>query len=132
MKNSLFLFISFWGYFSFGQDLHFSQFFTNKMVLNPALTGAYKQDFGTSLIYRNQWPEIDAKYTSIGHSSDIRLKLGGGYLGLGTIATKDDLPSAKFKQVVLGLSSAYHLYLDYPKHHLLSFGLKIGLISILS
>ena len=39
-------------------DIHFSQFYENSVLRNPALVGVNPQDYKISLVYRNQWSTI--------------------------------------------------------------------------
>lgn len=43
------------------QDIHFSQFYTSPLTLNPALTGNYFGDLRITGNYRTQWKSIDNK-----------------------------------------------------------------------
>lgn len=111
---------------TWAQDFHYSQFFTNQMVLNPALTGLYQNDFGVSGIYRTQWNAIDAQYENYAFCGDAKLNVGPGKLGIGGIMLRDVLPSAKYSATTAMLSGAYHFFLDYPEKHLLSVGVQLG------
>ena len=46
----------------FGQDPHFSQFFSSPLTLNPALTGKFDGVFRAAGNYRDQWPAIDKAF----------------------------------------------------------------------
>lgn len=109
-----------------GQDLHFSQYFTNQQIQNPALTGLYKNDFSISGIYRTQWNQIDAKFENFAFSGDAKIPFGQGKLGIGGLILRDVLPAARYSVTTAMLSGAYHYYLDYPEKHLLSIGTQIG------
>jgi type IX secretion system PorP/SprF family membrane protein len=108
------------------QDLHFSQFFTNQIWLNPALTGQIQNDYSVAGLYRNQWNAIDARFENMAFSGDAKIPLGNNYIGVGGSLLKDNLPDAKFTVNTAMLSGAYHYYLDYTKRHLLSAGLNLG------
>ena len=57
--------------FSFAQDIHFSQFFSAPLVLNPALTGQTDGELRFTSHYRNQWTAISPKdYTTFAASLD--------------------------------------------------------------
>jgi type IX secretion system PorP/SprF family membrane protein len=51
------------------QDPHFSQYFSNPLVLNPAFAGSAGCS-RASIIYRNQWPNIPGNFVSIAASYD--------------------------------------------------------------
>lgn len=59
-------------------DPHFSQFYANRLYLNPALAGSSicpRVDLG----YRNQWPSLPGNYVTFGASFDMYIsKIQGG------------------------------------------------------
>lgn len=58
---------------SFGQDLHFSQYYENPSLVNPALTGsAYVMR--ASLIYKDQWRSVTVPYKTYGASYEMKFK----------------------------------------------------------
>lgn len=64
------------------QDIHFSQYFSNPLVLNPALTGQFKGDVRITSSYKNQWLSLsDNCYNTYGISVDAPIyknKVSGG------------------------------------------------------
>ena len=76
------------------QDLHFSQFFNNPLLTNPANTGFIPDaDYRLGASYRNQYSNIMAvpyKTMSIfGDAQVFRNKLETGWLGLGGVILHD-------------------------------------------
>lgn len=63
-----------------GQDPSFSQFYANRLYLNPAFAGV-EQDVRRAFInYRNQWPGINARYVTYSASYDQYIDpLRGGF-----------------------------------------------------
>jgi type IX secretion system PorP/SprF family membrane protein len=108
------------------QDLHFSQYFTNQVWLNPALTGNIQQDYSVSGIYRTQWNAIDAKFENMAFSADFKIPAGNNFVGLGASFVKDNLPQARFGVNSIMFNGAYHYYIDYTKRHVISGGLALG------
>jgi hypothetical protein len=54
------------------QDVHFSQYFTSPMTLNPALTGLTQSDYRMAANYRTQWGSVNnAPYTTATVSYDM-------------------------------------------------------------
>jgi type IX secretion system PorP/SprF family membrane protein len=43
---------------AYSQDIHFSQYFSTPLILNPALTGQFEGDFRASTNYKRQWSPI--------------------------------------------------------------------------
>lgn len=59
MKSLLTIALLFILSYTFGQDVHLSQFYTNDQLLNPAKMGAHGSDLRGVLNYRNQWRQIN-------------------------------------------------------------------------
>ncbi|MBI3501930.1 MAG: PorP/SprF family type IX secretion system membrane protein [Bacteroidetes bacterium] len=60
--------------FSFGQDVHFSQYNLTPLVINPAQAGAYK-NFEAIINYKNQWTSISPNaYKTMMVEADGRFK----------------------------------------------------------
>ncbi|HXP51312.1 MAG TPA: type IX secretion system membrane protein PorP/SprF, partial [Bacteroidia bacterium] len=43
---------------SFGQDVHFSQFYESPLTLNPALCGVFNGQIFAEVNYRSQWTSV--------------------------------------------------------------------------
>lgn len=117
---------------SFAQDWHFSQFYAVEMLLNPALTGRYKEDYRLSFIHRNQWSGINSKFETSAFGAEYNLKngfLGSNKIGLGIFAYKDGALDNTFTNNTIFLSTAYHKTLDHHKRHHISVGVQGGYVS---
>ncbi len=57
---------------SYGQDVHFSQFYHTPTLLNAALTGISSADVRFSGIYRSQWSSANAPYETYFFSAENR------------------------------------------------------------
>lgn len=65
-------------HFTFGQDVSFSQFYANRLYLNPAFAGTANCP-RFAMNYRNQWPGIDNSFITYAASYDkMTPKLNGG------------------------------------------------------
>ena len=128
---------------SFAQDVHFSQYFTSPLTLNPALTGLTQCDLRFGANYRTQWATVsNTPYTTGTVSFDIAtLKNSlpeGDALGVGMLVLYDQSGTGALTNMTTGISLAYHKSLGFYKHHTISFGVqgyivqkKINLIQIL-
>lgn len=115
------------------QDVHFSQYFTSPMTLNPALTGLTQSDFRMAANYRSQWSSVNnAPYTTATFSYDMASLRGqfanGDYLGFGVLALYDKAGTVGLQNVTLGLSAAYHKAFGVDKQHTISLGLQGTLV----
>ena len=111
------------------QDLHFSQFFNNPLLTNPANTGFIPDaDYRISASYRNQYSSIMAvpyKTISIyGDAQVFRDKLENGWLGLGGVILRDVAGSGSLTSTKVYASIAYHQLLGNSS--LLTAGFNIG------
>lgn len=94
------------------QDLHFSQFHSAPMLLNPGLTGA-EHIMRFSLNYREQWKSVSSPFKTIGTSFDMRMhKSESGILAGGLYFYSDKAGDANMKTNLGGLSLAYHLNIN--------------------
>jgi type IX secretion system PorP/SprF family membrane protein len=124
-----------------GQDIHYSQFWENPAMLNPALAGAeYKHRFSAS--FKDQWGSVSVPYRTYGISYDRRLNSDGwktasnssmsfrkksvGRLAAGFSAYNDIAGDGKLGATSANLSLASFVPLD--KDNYLSVGLQGGII----
>lgn len=117
------------GSYSFGQDLHFSQYFNAPLITNPANTGFIPDaDYRIGASYRNQWSNIMAipyKTTSVFADAQLfRDKLENGWLGLGGVLLSDVAGSGSLRSTKIYGSLAYHQMLGNSS--LLSAGFNVG------
>src|ERR1041384_7867655 len=88
------------------QDPQFSQFYAAPLYLNPAFAGATGQArIGAN--YRNQWPAIDANFTTISAFGDFYNETKN--LGLGGIITRDQEGVLGIQSTMIGLMASYDL-----------------------
>ena len=112
-----------------GQDIHFSQFFNNPLLTNPANTGFIPDaDYRLGASYRNQYSAIMAvpyKTMSIyGDAQVFRNRLENGWLGLGGVIIRDVAGSGSLTSTKAYASVAYHQMLGNSS--LLTAGFNIG------
>lgn len=111
------------------QDLHFSQFFNNPLLTNPANTGFIPDaDYRLGASYRNQYSSIMAvpyKTISIyGDAQVFRERLENGWLGLGGVILRDVAGSGSLTSTKAYASVAYHQMLGNSS--LLTAGFNLG------
>ncbi len=111
------------------QDLHFSQFFNNPLLTNPANTGFIPDaDYRLGASYRNQFSNIMAqpyKTMSIfGDAQAFRNKIETGWLGLGGVILSDVAGTGSLTSTKIYASIAYHQELGLSS--LLTAGFNVG------
>src|SRR2546421_10795549 len=88
------------------QDPQFSQFYAAPLYLNPAFAGSTNQA-RVGANYRNQWPAIDANFTTISAFGDFYNE--NKNIGLGTIITRDQEGVLGIQSTMIGLMASYDL-----------------------
>ncbi|MEP6948278.1 MAG: PorP/SprF family type IX secretion system membrane protein [Ginsengibacter sp.] len=111
------------------QDLHFSQFFNNPLLTNPANTGFIPDaDYRLGASYRNQYSNIMAvpyKTMSIfGDAQVLRNRIETGWLGLGGVILRDVAGTGSLTSTKAYASIAYHQELGLSS--LLTAGFNVG------
>lgn len=114
---------------SWGQDVHFSQYFASPLTLNPAQTGLTEKDWRASANFRDQWYSVSNNpYMSGTVSFDLPLLRGklpdGDALGFGVLGLYDKSGSGGLQNTTLGLSLAYHKSFGIDKQNTVSFGVQ--------
>ncbi len=87
------------------QDLRFSQFYANRLYLNPGLAGSEECPF-IMVQYRNQWPGFDGAFVSYSASYDEYNDFLQG--GIGFMAVSDDLAGGAINSTSFHGQYAYH------------------------
>src|SRR5690606_30517442 len=90
------------------QDPQFSQFYAAPLYLNPALAGSTNQA-RAGINYRNQWPAIDANFTTMSVFADYFIEDINS--GVGIILTRDEEGLAGLRSLSIGLQYSYELQL---------------------
>ena len=111
------------------QDIHFTQFFTNPLILNPAQTGNYEGNYRVGFNFKAQWPFAISNtiYNYHTESPYIDLsfgerKLKSAWFGLGTNFVNDQAGDGRLMYRRFGLSGAYHQAFDKDHRYVLSAG----------
>lgn len=111
------------------QDIHFSQFYSNSLFLNPALTGSTCCNFRAGANYKNQWKSIDASYETqsafLEKKFDLK-KYKRDWMGGGLLLYNDNAGSGVMKTTSGMVAMAYHKGLDKDNKFYASFGSTFG------
>ncbi len=115
------------------QDVHFTQYFTSPLTLNPAMTGLVSEDLRFAGNYRTQWSSVSSNpYITGTVSYDMAMLKGklpeGDALGLGVMGLYDKSGSGGLTNTTIGLSLAYHKAFGRDRQQHISFGLQGNLV----
>ncbi len=116
---------------TFAQDLHFSQYFNEPLLVNPANTGFEPDvDWRVGLNYRDQWSSILSNpYKTFSAWGDAQLfnnRFDNSWVGIGGALLKDEAGSGDLSTTRAFASIAYHQLLGDAS--LLSGGFNIGYV----
>ena len=89
------------------QDVSFSQFYSNRLYLNPGLAGVENDTRRIFLNYRNQWPQLGSSFVSYSASYDQFIEPLHG--GIGIRVFNDRQGGGAIQEFSLHLDYAYHL-----------------------
>jgi type IX secretion system PorP/SprF family membrane protein len=106
------------------QDPQFSQFYAAPLYLNPAFAGSTQQG-RVGMNYRNQWPAIDANFTTVSAYADFYIEDKNS--GVGALLTRDNVGIVGLQSISFAVQYAYQLQLTKN----LSFrpGVQIGIVN---
>src|SRR6478609_636567 len=106
------------------QDPQFSQFYAAPLYLNPAFAGSTQQG-RVGMNYRNQWPAIDANFTTVSAYADFYIEDKNS--GVGALLTRDYVGIVGLQSISFAVQYAYQLQLTKE----LSFrpGIQIGVVN---
>ena len=111
------------------QDVHFTQYFTSPLTLNPALTGLVPDDFRFAANFRTQWASVSSNpYVTGTVSYDMAVLKGklpeGDALGLGVMVLYDKSGTGGLQNTTAALSLAYHKAFGRDKLQHISLGVQ--------
>lgn len=102
-----------------GQDVEFSQFYANRLYLNPALAGSEYVPIA-SISYRNQWPQNNRPFVTYGAAFDQYFDFIKG--GVGILLIQDNQGKGAIKTTMA--SGMYSYSLDINRNLSVNTGLK--------
>lgn len=104
------------------QDMHFTQFFSSPLYLNPAFTGANVCS-RVSTTYRNQWPGVSKTYRSYLLSADHYIQTAN--IGVGLLFGNDVAGTGDLSTIVINPLLAYELKVNRKLS--MRFGVQPGM-----
>lgn len=113
------------------QDIHFSQFYENAILRNPALTGIFSGDYRVVLNYRNQWSSIAVPFQTMLASAETRIGINndvGDYLSFGLAATYDRAGAISFNSLQLYPAINFNKAIEDRRQSYFSAGFTAGYI----
>lgn len=103
------------------QDPAFSQFYANRLYLNPAFAGTERCP-RVGLTYRNQWPALDQGFVTYTASYDQHVDALAG--GLGLLIMSDEAGAGTITSQNINLMYAYQL--NITRFFSMTFGAQVS------
>jgi type IX secretion system PorP/SprF family membrane protein len=110
-----------------GQDMHFSQFYSSPVTINPAATGAMKEDLRFTSFYRDQWRSLGSPYKTMLSSFDAKIftsRTKSNSFGLGMQVYSDKAGESRMGVSLANLSLSYNIKIN--RYHNIGAGLQAG------
>ncbi|MCX6259018.1 MAG: PorP/SprF family type IX secretion system membrane protein [Bacteroidia bacterium] len=107
------------------QDIHFSQFYSSPLNLNPATTGNFDGQYRFIANDRNQWQSFTNGYRTFSASFDSKWILPGlvnSAAGAGLIINSDKAGDGNFGFTQIGLAVSFHYDLTGTGKNIISAG----------
>lgn len=109
----------------YAQDIHWSQYFSNPLYLNPAFSGDFDGDIRLVANYRDQYRSVTKPFNTIALSGDFKMEqipqLAFGAQLFHDVAGDGSLRTFDFK-----LAPSYHLFLGRDSSHRIRAGMEIS------
>ena len=112
------------------QDIHFTQFESSPLTLNPALTGLFEGSHRFAMNNRMQWRSVTTPYLTVAASMDFPLLIREykrDIIGLGFNVFRDVAGDSHFGTTQLNYSFSYIKAIDHNNANFLSVRLFNGL-----
>lgn len=131
MKNSIILFFLLACSPAIAQDIHFSQFYENAPLRNPALTGIFTGDYKVGVSYRNQWSSFATPFQTTMFNGETKALVGkttGDFLSFGLSVAMDKAGAIDFNSTLVYGAISFNKNLGDERNTYLSFGLSGGYV----
>ena len=121
LNKIIVLLLILWSTAAVGQDISFSQFYTNPLNLNPAFSGSVGVP-RIAMQYRNQWSGFNNAFTTYSAAYDMPVKKLQGGIGLNFLndAQGDNLINS------MQINLSYAVYIQISENYKLHGGLQVG------
>lgn len=114
----------------YGQNIHFSRYDFQPLLLNAAHTGAYPGSFRVTAIYRDQWANLlPNRFSTPAISVDAPLGVAfrkQDWVGVGVNFYQDRAGAGKLTTTGFNAYLSYHLAMDQQQKNVLTLALNTG------
>ncbi|MEI6766569.1 MAG: PorP/SprF family type IX secretion system membrane protein [Bacteroidota bacterium] len=116
---------------TWAQDLHYSQYWTSPLNLNPATAGFFNGKWRAGLNSKSQWSSVTVPYQTITAFFDMQVvkrKYHRDALGLGIVLNRDQAGDSKFATTQAAVCISYIKTLNRFNTNLISIGIQPGIV----
>ena len=113
------------------QDVHFSQFYENATMRNPALTGIFTGDYKVGVNYRNQWSTFATPFQTFMVNAEVKALVGkhtGDFLSFGLSVVQDKAGEIDFNGTSIYGTINFNKAMGDKNNSYLSVGLGGGYV----
>lgn len=121
---------------AYSQDIHFTQFFTNPLILSPASTGNFQGNIRGGVNYKYQWPWATDQQVFNYHTQNayadisfLQDRVKRGWMGLGVNFLNDEAGDGRLRYMRFGGSVAWHQSFERENRYILSLGFQANYFS---
>lgn len=114
------------------QNYHFSQYYTQAVSLNPALSGAFDGVFRAATDYRSQWSSVTTPFQTFGLNLDGAIYKNNRrqeLIALGASFNADKSGDVSYTSLQAIVSASYIKYIGRHGQHKIGLGFYGGLIN---
>ncbi|MEO6166966.1 MAG: PorP/SprF family type IX secretion system membrane protein [Chitinophagales bacterium] len=114
------------------QDSHFSQVYEMPLLLNPARTGFFKDNYRLTGIYRSQWKEITQPFKTLSGALDLNVPAGKNktdIFGFAIMDFADKAGDADYSTNYIEACISFHKNFGTNFSHYLGIGVMGGFAS---
>ena len=115
------------------QDYHFSQYFTNPLTINPALTGLFPGNYRVAAVHRSQWGSVlETPFSTTAFAADFHYFVNPkrrsykDAFGVGVLFASDRVSELSYSVNQIMLGGAFHKSLNPRNNQTLSLGVQFG------
>ncbi|PKR80390.1 hypothetical protein CW751_09970 [Brumimicrobium salinarum] len=118
------LFFLICAHFTYGQDIHWSQFDHNPVFQNPANVGRFQGDYRIHANYRDQWRNVTVPFQTLSITGEAKQLYKD--FNLGAVFMNDVVGDGSFRTIEFIPSVSYTYQLTADSTHLLRPALQVG------
>ncbi|MGD0711817.1 MAG: PorP/SprF family type IX secretion system membrane protein [Bacteroidales bacterium] len=131
MRRCLFFlsFLCLYSFYSEAQDIHFTQYYTSPLNLNPGMTGFFDGTQRYTFQNKTQWESVTVPFTTLSASCDmpiLKRYLKHDLFGGGIVIYRDQEGDSKYGTTQVNLSLSYIRSVSTLNNQFVSFGLQAG------